>query len=168
MLGDLLTRATIWLSLGGYTVSFCLQTRRHPGRIALAAWLFGATAFVLHTLFAFHFFYQWSHSVALAETARQTKELTGFDSGSGLYLNYAFGLIWLADAIWWLQVGDEYSRRPRWLTFSLHAFFWFMIVNGAIVFGTGPVRVFGIALVAAMLFALWGSARRNGDKSALA
>ena len=156
---------TIWLALSGYAVSFCLQMRRNPGRIALVAWLFGAAAFGLHTLFAFHFFYQWSHSVALAETARQTKELTGFDSGSGLYLNYAFGLLWLADTIWWLRAGDEYSRRSRWLTFSLHAFFWFMIVNGAIVFGTGPVRVFGIALVAAMLFALWGAAGRSDNQS---
>ncbi len=122
-------------------------------QLALRAWLLGVAAFAMHTLFAFHFFYQWSHSVALAETARQTSELTGFDSGSGLYLNYAFGLIWLADAIWWLRVRDEYPRRPRWISRCLHAFFWFMIVNGAIVFGSGPVRVFGIGLVAAMLIA---------------
>lgn len=118
--------------------------------------------FLAHTAMAFHFFYAWSHRVALAETARQTKELTGFDSGSGLYLNYAFGLLWLSDAVWWLRPGDGYLQRPRWIWVGMHGFFWFMIINGAIVFGRGPVRAYGLLLMVAMLIALWTS-RRAGE-----
>lgn len=126
----------------------------------MTAWLLGAAAFAVHAMCAFHFFYGWSHSFAIAETARQTKELTGFDSGSGLYLNYLFGILWLADAVWWLRVGDRYLSRPRWLTLSLHGFFWFMIVNGAIVFGSGAVRYYGVSLMGLMLVAIRRSSRR--------
>ena len=154
-MGDLLTRATIWLSLAGYAISFCLQVRRVAPKFALVAWSFGAVAFLTHTLFAFHFFYNWSHTIALAETARQTKDLTGFDSGSGLYLNYAFGLVWLVDAAWWLSAGDKYDRRPRSMVLGLHSFFWFMIVNGAIVFGSGPVQIYGTGLVLVMMVAVF-------------
>ena len=55
----------------------------------------------MHVAAAFHYYYEWSHAVGLAETARQTEELTGMASGSGLYLNYLFTLVWLADGIYW-------------------------------------------------------------------
>ena len=62
-----------------------------------------------------------------------------------------FTLIWIADAVWWYVVGDaRYLLRSKWLVVALHGFFLFMIVNGTIVFGRGPVRAFGAVLVAAI------------------
>lgn len=151
-MGAFATRLFVWVALLGYSVAFVLQTRGHRLRWARIVWVAGAVAFVLHVVCAFQFFHGWSHAAALADTARQTKELTGFDSGSGLYLNYLFAVTWLVDAAWWLRVGkDRYCRRNPWVTWSLHAFFLFMFINGAIVFGKGPVRWYGGVLVAMML-----------------
>lgn len=153
--GEFLTRAFVWIALLGYTVTFARQCWRKPPQITRRWWTLGAMAFVLHVAFAFHVFHNWSHSAALLETARQTKELTGFESGSGLYLNYAFTLIWVINVVWWHKVGHEaYVRRATWIPAVVHLFFMFMIVNGAIVFGKGPVRWYGGVLVAMMLAAL--------------
>ncbi len=148
---EFLTRAFVWVALSGYALSAILQlmsARMRPARWLLGA---GAIAFVLHVICAFHFFHQWSHADALAETARQTKELIGVENGGGLYLNYAFTLLWLWDAGYWLVAGDEaYLNRSRWIVVTLHSFFAFMFVNGAVVFGKGPVRWYGIAVIAMM------------------
>ena len=149
--GDFLTRAWVWLALLGYGISTIVLLLRRETRLARWVWGLAAIAFVVHVACAFHFFHSWSHEAAFVETARQTKELTGFDSGSGLYLNYVFTLIWIADAVWWYVVGDaRYLLRSKWLVVALHGFFLFMIVNGTIVFGRGPVRAFGAVLVAAI------------------
>ncbi len=48
----------------------------------------------------------------------------------------------------------SFARRPSWLTGLWHGFFFFMVFNGAIVFGHGPVRVLGI-VICLVLTALW-------------
>ena len=150
--GELLTRVFVWIALAGYAISALLQLVPSQRRMSRWLWVSGAIAFLLHVCCAFHFFHNWSHADAFEETARQTKALTGFESGSGLYLNYAFTLLWFFDAGWWLAVGDSnYFRRPHWIPIALHSFFLFMFVNGAVVFGKGPVRWYGITVLAMML-----------------
>jgi hypothetical protein len=75
--------------------------------------------------------------------ARQSAEVTGIAFGAGLFVNYAFAAFWLAEASWWWLAPRGFlarSARARW---SSRAVFLFMFVNGTIVFGHGPVRVFG-------------------------
>ena len=160
-MGDILTRAFVWIAILGYAVAFVLQVYRIRARLARVAWTLGAAAFVVQVLCAFHYFHGWSHAAAFAETARQTKGLTGFDTGSGLYLNYVFLVVWVVDAAWWWRTGDDgYAGRAGWISAMLHAFFVFMIVNGAIVFGKGPVRWYGAALIAMMVAAYAKGSRR--------
>lgn len=166
--GDFLTRVFVWVALGGYSASVILQLL--PNRIRMARWIWiaSAAAFAIHVMCAFHFFHGWSHTAAFIETARQTKEMTGVASGGGLYLNYAFTVWWVVDAVWWLCAGDKaYVERNRRITSALHGFFVFMFVNGAIVFGRGPVRWYGAAMVAMMLGAvlLLGLNRSSEGKS---
>ena len=125
-------------------------------------WTLGLAFFLVHVAAAFHVFYDWSHAVGFAETARQTRELTGFESGYGLYLNYLFTGVWLADATyWWLSGLERYAARPAWITFLVHGFFLFMIVNGAVVFVKGPARWLGSALLVALVGAWWCGRRRE-------
>ena len=66
-----------------------------------------------------------------------------------MYLNYLFTVLWMADAVYWWRAGlARYRERASWIHLSLHAFFFFMVVNGTVVFGRGPVRWFGVAIVA--------------------
>jgi len=109
----------IWLARGVvalYAVALWKQSRR--------LWTAGFAVYVLHVVFAFTYFYEWSHAVAVRETARQTRELFGVDWGGGIYLNYVFTLAWAADCF----VDKPY--RMRWI---VRWFLAFMVVNASVV-----------------------------------
>lgn len=153
--GEWATRGSIWLTLVCYTASVMLQLRGHQGTTAWARglWTLGWLLFAAHLVLAFEHFYQWSHRVALRETARQTAEIIGWDSGLGLYVNYAFATVWLADGVWWWVHPASYSARRRAVTLAVQLFMGFIAINGAIVFGQGPVRWFGCLLLMAVAWA---------------
>ena len=162
--GEMLTRWTVRATLALYAATLALRlaapARRREAR---ALWTVGCLAFVAHVAAAFGFYHAWSHAHAYAETARQTRELFGINWGGGLYFNYAFTLAWAADAAYWWRAGiDRYERRPRWVDVSLHAFFAFMAINGAIVFARGPTR--WVALAATAGLGLLGLARLGGAR----
>ena len=74
-------------------------------------------------------------------------EATGFDTGFGLYLNYAFALAWLADAAWWHLAKQNHQSRPRWMDATLHSFMALMWFNATVVFGSPWGQVAGWAAV---------------------
>src|SRR5262245_38288781 len=141
ILGELLTKLTIWLALIAYAIGagLLLFVRSQPGYVRHArwAWTMGCLFFIAHVVCAFGYYHGWSHTAAYVETARQTEELTGFRWGGGLYLNYLFGAIWLLDVVMWWRRADSPKSRPRWLTRLWQGFFLFMVFNGAVVFGKG-------------------------------
>jgi hypothetical protein len=117
---------------------------------------------VLHVLVAFHFRHGWSHASAVAETARQTEEALGVAIGAGVYVNYLFIAVWLADAAWWWVSPATFSARPSPLDRAIRLFLLFIFVNGAIVFPKGPIRFAGIVIVAG-LAAAWYRGRRGAE-----
>ncbi|HYP15237.1 MAG TPA: hypothetical protein VEQ63_15010 [Bryobacteraceae bacterium] len=104
-----------------------------PRRPARLAWTAGLGLYLIHVCFAFQYFYSWSHQVAYEQTARQTAALFGVNWGGGLYLNYAFTAIWLADCLWWWLGNSSYIRRPSAVSAGVHVFLAFMFVNATIV-----------------------------------
>lgn len=150
---------SIWLCVAAwaYVMAGRCRGRELPG--ALPVWIAGWGAYVVHALAAFATHYHWSHAVALAETARQTRELTGFDSGAGLWWNYLFGLVWAAEGIRWFATGRPQPvgrwKRPH---FVVMGFLAFMVFNGTVVFGQGAARGFGVA-VFLLLGMVWLAAR---------
>ena len=42
--------------------------------------------------------------------------------GGGLYLNYLFTAVWVADVLCWWRGLAWYAARPRWLDLALHGF----------------------------------------------
>jgi hypothetical protein len=154
MAPEFVLRGTIWLAVVAWAASEVLRSAG-AGRYeaARATYTAGALLLVIHTLAAFELHHGWSHAAALAETARRSADTTGFASGSGLYLNYAFIALWLADAaLWWLRP-QAYLHRTRLTDLPVFAFFVFMVVNGTVVFAEGPLRILGAAAVAAALAA---------------
>ena len=103
---------------------------RRPAR---AYWTAGCLFYLAHVVAAFAFAYQWSHAVAVAETARQTKALFGLDWGGGIWFNYVFTVIWAGDALWWQLASNHYERRPAWIGKAVHLYMAWMFINGAIV-----------------------------------
>lgn len=161
-IGELLTRATIWLALAGYTVGAAalLLSRRQPAlrRTARWAWSFGCAWFLAHVFCAFNFYYRWSHEVAYLETARQSAQVTGSSSGHGIFVSYLFTLAWFADVAWWWLSPQSHARRPAFVAAIWHTFLFFIIFNGTVVFESGLARLAGL-LISAVLLTSWLVAR---------
>ena len=152
------TIVTIWTALLLYTAGEYGRARRPPGGWAKPVWLLGAACYLAHVAAAFGTHHGWSHGVAYAYTAAQTEALFGLKWGGGLWVNYAFTLLWAGEGAWWTLAPASYARRaPTWTTVVRSAFL-FMIINGAVVFVSGPRRLLGVAVVAALLWT-W---RRRG------
>lgn len=159
--GESLTLWTVRLAAVFYVVALSLyvaRSTRGSDRFARVAWTAGFALYAVHVCLAFQFFYDWSHSKAYRETARQTQELFGVNSGGGLYLNYLFTLIWFADALWWWKGFAVYRERPLWIAAAIQLFLAFMFFNAVVVFGHGSVRLIGILATIALLVLLWRKA----------
>ena len=160
-MGDLLTRVTIWLALGLYAAAQVARRRPTCPASGVGVWLltFGSGLYMGHVLLAFGLHYDWSHATAYAETATQTEALTGWRWGGGLYLNYLFSAVWGVELGWWRWAPESYERRAHGAELAMRVFFLFMIVNGAVVFVSGPQRWLGVAIVGVLLVA-WRPTRR--------
>ncbi len=76
-------------------------------------------------------------------------------SGNGIFVSYAFTLLWLFDVVWWWMKGAQsYRQRPKWLMAMWQGFFFFIVFNGTVVFESGLVRWFGVLLCSALV-AMW-------------
>lgn len=141
-------RGTIAIAMIAYAAAEWLRVRRSPAwRTARALWTIGALSLVVHAAAAFHYRYAWSHTQAIQATAAETAAVTGLDSGAGLYVNYAFLALWIADAAWWWLAPASYAARRRALSLAVSATFLFMFLNGAVVFAHGAMRWLGTACV---------------------
>lgn len=159
--GEFATRITVWVALLLWLTAEWLAA--NPRRLRLRQWAFGLSAvvFLSHVTLAFHVFYDWSQSTALADVCRQTREVTGLEWSIGLWINYAFALLWCGEALWLWFAPSHHLRRPRWITAVVRSVFWFMAFNGAVVFVKGPQRWLGLAICVAVL-CTWRQLRRNG------
>lgn len=120
---------------------------------ARIAWTAGLGLYLAHILFAFDAFYDWSHHVAMEATAKETAAVIGLETGFGLWVNYAFGLI-LALDMWqqWRSGTRRFAVAIDWIVI-------FMIVNGAIIFADGITRLYGVVLVVAAIAMRWRKRR---------
>jgi hypothetical protein len=165
--GELVTLWTVRLALALYVLALALRAasakrRPRPG-LARLFWTVGCLAFLLHVGCAFQFYHHWSHRAAYEATARRTAEVVGLDWGGGLYANYAFAAVWVADVCWWWWSPERYLARPRGVEWAVQGFLGFIAFNAAVVFGAGAVRWLGLA-ACLFLAALLGytAYRRSG------
>lgn len=129
-------------------------------RWARAIWTAAVVLALVHVVLAFHLVYGWSHAAAVEATARQTAERFGWAWRGGVFVNYAFLALWLADVAWWWLAPASHSSRSIRLERTRLAVFAFLFGNAAIVFASGAGRLVGIA---SMSVALLGSLGRRTD-----
>jgi hypothetical protein len=160
-------RWTAWLSLLGWAASEWERARARAGplpeRRARLLFTFGGLLLVVHSLAAFQVRYAWSQEAALRDTAQQTLAVTGMAVGAGLFVNYAFALVWLGEISWWWRFPEGYCARSRPLDLAVRAFFFFMFANGAFVFVRGPLRWIGAAALLAVLAAWYRGAGARAE-----
>jgi hypothetical protein len=127
------------------------------GRAGVSGCVMWSAAFALmivHVAAAFHFAHHWSHQSAYDETARQTAEAFGVNWGGGVFANYALLIVWAVEVVnWW---------RGR-LSTAAQVFLAFMWFNGAVVFGHGWIRWFGVVVFLFLGATQWIT-RKRGDR----
>lgn len=140
-MNDLLLRWTIRLALALYGLLLAREIMgwRAGERLARWCWTLGLAALVGHFLAAYAQL-GWSHAAVLTHTARETERVTGWKFTGGVWGNYLFALFWGLETIgqWWRR--ERLTGMSRW-TYCLHGYLLLVVVNGAIVFATGPIRV---------------------------
>ncbi|NNE92730.1 MAG: hypothetical protein HKN23_13870 [Verrucomicrobiales bacterium] len=142
------SKIAIWLAMLGWVAAIIV-----PGKKWL--WTGALVAFGVHVVTAFHGFYGWEIETALEETAEQTEAVTGWRSGMGLWVNFAFLGILAVDLV--LRYARKGGPGRIWERL-IAGLVIFMIVNGAVIFASGPVRWFGIVLLAGLAVG-WGRAK---------
>jgi len=165
-IGEILTRASAWLALTLWVAAELARAIHRDREPNLAAWWLkavGGAFFLGHVASAFHHFYGWSHAAAFADTARQTREFSGWDSGAGLYLNYLFAMVWVAEVIRTRPRTDGNATRSGVITRAVRVFFLFMIFNGAFVFVRGNLRWFGLLLCVILAGCWWPRPKQGID-----
>jgi hypothetical protein len=145
-------RGTMLLATVAWALGEALM-RRQPefDRLARTFWTAGIVLALIHVFLAFQFVYGWNHDAAIEGTMRQTAEVVDSSFRGGIFVNYAFLLIWLADVCWWWLSPDSHASRSQRLELGRLALFAFMFFNGAIVFASGLGRWIGIASLALVL-----------------
>jgi hypothetical protein len=142
MFEEVLTRLTIQAALAAYFLALALPK---PNALAKRLWALGALLSWLHIAAAMIYVHHGSHAEAVEETARRTEALFGWRFGGGVYFNYVFAALWTADALWWWLAPAAYQHRPRWVAWTIHGYLLFIVINGAIVFASGPTRWLSLA-----------------------
>ena len=120
---------------------------RVPTRGECIFWTLGCVLYLVHVACAFAYAHDWSHAAALEHTAIETERIAGIRRGEGLWVNYVFTIVWIADAsrLWIAQRHQrETHRKADW---AVHGFFGFIVFNATVVFGP-PLYRWGSILVA--------------------
>jgi hypothetical protein len=132
--------------------------RRDPA--ARLAWTLACAFYLMHVAAAFQFHHHWSHLAAYRETAQQTAEVFGLNWGGGLYFNYAFTIVWIADALWWWRIGlDGYRAPPSLGDWSGPFVFWIHVLQRG-----GRVRIRFHPMVRRRLDADADAGRNGGER----
>lgn len=142
----------VWLSLVAFAAGELAKSRRLAGAWSISAT--GAILLAVHIVLAMAVRHGWSHASALEATARQTSDMFGLNWGGGVYVNYVFAAVWIAELFVWRQWPEGYTSRPDWLKWSLRAFYFVIIVSAAVIFATGWRRWMGAGILA-VLVASW-------------
>jgi hypothetical protein len=143
MTSDVPLRLTIAAAVVLYGAAERRRFTRGPDAVARALSTGALALSLAHAAVAFDARYAWSHAAAYAGTAQQLDRAIGVRWGGGLYLNYAFYAIWCVDLGWWWMNRPSYLARPRAVDHIVSGVLFFIFLNGAVIFASGPVRILG-------------------------
>jgi hypothetical protein len=160
----MIVRGTMIVATVAWAVGEALMRSPRSQRLARAIWTMGIVLALIHVVLAFHLIYAWNHEAAVLATVRQAADRFGWGWRGGIYVNYVFLALWLADVCWWWIAPTSHASRSRRIETARLALFVFMFLNGAVVFASGTSRLVGMASVVVVMLA--SLARRHRSVSA--
>lgn len=128
---------------------------------ALRAWFAGAVLCAAHIAIAMSVRHGWSHDSAVRETAARAAEVYGVGWRGAVYVNYAFLIAWTAEIVWWGASPATYFQRPAAVTWMLRTFYAIIITNAVVIFASPGGRVAGVLLSICLVWAWYGTLRRE-------
>ena len=147
---------TIWISLALFAAGEIGRARLGAAASGRAwpwrCWAAGIVLCAIHFALVFEIRHDWSQASAMEATAVQAARVYGLAWGGGVFVNYLFLAVWILDAAAW-RVAPGRARSPL-LQWALRAFYFIVILNGAVIFAAGARRVLGVVIVGAMV-ATW-------------
>jgi hypothetical protein len=153
---DLALYGTIWLALALFVAGQAglrtIARGDHGGGCSWWLWTGGGLLCVLHMIAALGVRHGWNHDAAVRATATQAESVYGVAWGGGVYVNYVFAAMWLGEAIWWRTNVRSFVRRSRAVTLLVRAFYLLILTNAAIVFAPPVRRLWGVAMIAALMW----------------
>ena len=170
-MGHLLTAATIHLSLLSYLLATVCWVTFRRGASYRGLWTAGCIFLIAHAICAFHFHLGWSHFEAVSRTAEQTDEMLGFLFGEGIWFSYLLLVLWTIDVVRiWRQPSsdieaapvDSLTIYPSWYSRAVHAYAFFILFNGTVVFESGLVRWGGIVGTIWLARMAWRFRKKSG------
>lgn len=141
---DFETRQTARVMTFLWAVAMAGRIRLGRTPVTRAWWTAACLAFVVHVATAFNRIHGWSHARAFDHV----EETSGY--GPGVFVSYAFTILWMADVLYWLIRPVDYASRSRPREIALHGFFAFIMFNGTVVYETGFIRWAGLAMFAGL------------------
>ena len=145
---DFETRQTARVMTFLWALAMAGRIRLGRTPVTRAWWTAACIAFVVHVATAFDRIHGWSHAKAFDHV----EETSGY--GPGVFVSYAFTLLWMADVLFWWMKPIKYASRSRRIEIGLHGFFAFIMFNGTVVYETGFIRWAGLAMFAGLGFLL--------------
>ena len=143
-MGHTLTAVTIYLSLVSYLLAVVCWVSKRRGQRYRVLWTIGCVSLWLHAASAFHFYHGWSHADAVRETAEQTEAILGVPLGEGIWFSYLLMVVWLADVVLMWRSDANIPAGSGCLSLAVHAYAFFILFNGTVVFEDGVVRWAGV------------------------
>lgn len=109
---------------------------------------------MLHVAVALFWVHGGSHAAAWEHTAEQTAQWTGWRTGGGLYVNYAFTLLVCA------AVAIETPPLRRAARIAA----WFLAIQGGVVFAAAPAKWANLSLLVGgpLLGTAWRTRQTRG------
>ena len=143
-MGPTFIAITIYIGLIAYALAVVnwVSGRRGDGYRNL--WTVGCLFLWAHTICAFHFHHHWSHADAVQLTAEQTQQVMGFAYGNGIWFSYLLLMVWLFDVVQLWRQKSASATRWYYLSYAVHAYAFFILFNGTVVFEEGVVRWGGV------------------------
>lgn len=144
-MGSNLIVATIYLSLLSYLLAVvCWVSGRRTARYR-GLWTAGCLFMWMHAICAFHFHHHWSHADAVELTAERTMAVMGYAYGTGIWFSYLLLVIWLIDVVQlWRTNASSSSNAWHYFSYGVHAYAFFILFNGTVVFEQGVTRWAGV------------------------
>ena len=148
---------SIYVSASLYTIALglILSKQHQTTTLFKVVWSTACLFAAVHAYLALSDVHQWNHQHAFDHIANETERVLGFRFGYGVYFNYLFVIVWIADVIWLWSSPESYQKRSNRLSSAFHLFLILIMVNGAVVFRDGLPRYLGTVVIASILVTWW-------------